>query len=159
MIWSCNCLGIINPSHRPPTTAAPLQNESACPRRCYASCRLSLFCGWLSRILLTWLTRPWQLSPIMTMAIVNTIVPVGVSSSDRITLMTCEWKRLRTPTIFSLFSWGRAKKVLVKAACSAVGDSLGFSLGFWCRRHPTQFKLIEDQDHICNAIQHLLLRL
>jgi hypothetical protein len=62
----------------------------------------------------------------MTMAIVNTIVPVGVSSSDRITLMT--W--FENTTIFSLFSWGRAKKVLVKAACSAVGDSLGFSLGF-----------------------------
>jgi hypothetical protein len=42
MIWSYNCLGIIDHQSQP-TTAAPLQHKSAYPRQCYASCCCLLF--------------------------------------------------------------------------------------------------------------------
>ena len=108
------------------------------PRRCNTR--------WLSRILPTWPAGP--------MAIVNTIVRVGVSSSVRhddgdmrYRSVGGEWLVKHQRFFCFSLSCGGA---LVLCLTRSLGFSLGLSLVYgrsWLR-HPIHFILIEDQVHI-----------
>jgi hypothetical protein len=119
------------------TTAVPLQHESAYPRQCYVSwcCCLLFIVGDcpISYQLPTWPAGPWQLSPIMTMEIVNTIVRVGVSSSDR--MMTWRWRvnyglEHQRQRLFSLFLGGAPSFLVSKTGRGGWWFSVGHMVSY-----------------------------